>query len=466
MTSQLLGSRIGSTSCIVGFTLLLALPVGCADDDEIVNNPGGGSAGTSAGRGSGGSSGSEAGAGGARAGANGKGGSPAEGGSSGNGVTGGDGVGGSSTGGTGGSSTGGTGGSSAGGTGGSSAGGTGGVMSSGGKSTGGAVGIAGSDSAGAAGEHAGASGEQAGAGGAVDVPPPPLKKLAMTGGWISEQYPDGEGAPKAFDGDHQTKWLTFNTTSWIQRAFDAQTAVVDSYVLVSANDADDRDPRTWALLANNSGPDANDADDSEWQVLDSRTNQGPFPERNAPYTYTIANPGGYKFYRLRIDANNGSSDIIQLSEIELYAGATKVTGSGHVTEQYAKSNEGPQSAFDGDHGTKWLTGNATSWIQYEFPAVTHAVEVYNIVSGNDADDRDPRDWVLLGNNTGPDANDSSDSEWTELDKRTGQGPFPERNQTYTFTAAHPGAFRFYRLKVSANNGASILQLSEIELLAR
>ena len=457
MTSQLLGSRIGSTSCIVGFTLLLALPVGCADDDEIVNNPSGGSAGNSAGRGGGGSSGSEAGAGGARAGANGKGGSPANGGSSGNGVTGGDGVGGSSTGGTGGSSTSGTGGSSTSGTGGSSTSGTGGGTSSGGKSNGGAAG---------SNDSAGAAGDQAGAGGAVDVPPPPLKKLALTGGWISEQYPDGEGAPKAFDGDHQTKWLTFNTTSWIQRAFDAQTAVVDSYVLVSANDADDRDPRTWSLLANNSGPDANDADDSEWQVLDSRANQGPFPERNAPYTYAITNPGGYKYYRLRIDANNGSSDIIQLSEIELYAGATKVTGSGHVTEQYAKSNEGPQSAFDGDHGTKWLTGNATSWIQYEFPAVTHAVEEYNIVSGNDADDRDPRDWVLLGNNTGPDANDSSDSEWTELDKRTGQGPFPERNQTYAFTAAHPGAFRFYRLKVSANNGSSMLQLSEIELLAR
>jgi hypothetical protein len=480
--NQFRGSGLAVPSWVYGCALLmLTLPTACGDDDDVTGNTGGkAGAGGSSAKGGAGSGGTATGTGGARGGTGGttgKGGAETSGGAE----TGGTETGGTSTGGTstGGAETGGnhTGGTSTGGnhTGGTSTGGA----STGGNDTGGDAGHAGANpeggtSSGGGGNDTGGSAEMggsggaggdvnsdAGAGGGVELP---LANI-VGGGWITEEYADGEGAPKAFDGDPNTKWLTFNATSWIQYQFNATTTSVDSYVITSANDSPDRDPRSWVLLGNNTGPDANDADDSEWQVLDTRTEQDSFAERNTAYTFTAAHPGAYKYYRLRIDENNGDS-IIQLAEIELYSGATKVTGPGHVTQQFAK-NEGPEFAFDHDYATKWLTFNTTSWIQYEFPAVTHAVQGYTLVSGNDSDDRDPRDWVLLGNNAGPDDDDNSDSEWTVLDSRSAQPPFAERNQAHTFTVANPGAFKFYRFQVTANNGSSdILQLSEIELLAR
>jgi hypothetical protein len=83
----------------------------------------------------------------------------------------------------------------------------------------------------------------------------------------------------------------------------------------------DEDPDTkfysWTLLANDTGPDADESSDSEWTVLDTQTDQGPLPERKQRYTYPIENPGTYEFYRLKIAATNGTA--LQLSEFELLA---------------------------------------------------------------------------------------------------------------------------------------------------
>ncbi len=165
-------------------------------------------------------------------------------------------------------------------------------------------------------------------------------------------------------------------------------------------------------------------------------------------------------------ANNGANEGTQLTELELYAtpGVNTINGI-HATEQFVR-NESVPLAFDHDPATKWVTSSTVEWLQYEFRAVTAPVEGYTIVSANDVPERDPRSWVLLANNTGQDANEASDSEWTVLDSQTNQGPFPERNHPYSYAIANPGAFKFYRLKISTNNGAPSLQLSEIELLAR
>jgi hypothetical protein len=115
--------------------------------------------------------------------------------------------------------------------------------------------------------------------------------------------------------------------------------------------------------------------------------------------------------------------------------------------------EGAAKAFDGNTGTKWLC-NAVSWLQYDFGAgVTQTVKRYDITSANDVPARDPKDWQLQGSNDG--------STWTTVDTRTGQPSWPNRYQTISFTVATPGAYRYYRLNVTANNGDSGTQLSEL-----
>ena len=130
----------------------------------------------------------------------------------------------------------------------------------------------------------------------------------------------GEAAAKAFGGQTSTKWLGNMTGSgaWLQYQFAGSEAyAVTQYKITSANDAPGRDPKNWSLLASNDGV--------NWTTLDTRTNQS-FSGRFVTNTYTIANTTAYRYYRLSITANNGSTEtnlggtgLVQLSELQLLA---------------------------------------------------------------------------------------------------------------------------------------------------
>jgi predicted alpha-1,2-mannosidase len=115
--------------------------------------------------------------------------------------------------------------------------------------------------------------------------------------------------------------------------------------------------------------------------------------------------------------------------------------------------EGKEQVFDGDRGTKWLTFATTGWVQAQLKQ-PQTVTTYALTSGNDEPGRDPKGWELLGSNDG--------TTWDVLDARTGQ-TFAQRGQTREFPVADPKAYRSYRLNVSANGGAPIVQLGELEL---
>ena len=115
--------------------------------------------------------------------------------------------------------------------------------------------------------------------------------------------------------------------------------------------------------------------------------------------------------------------------------------------------EGKAQVFDGDKGTKWLTFATTGWVQAKL-ATPLTVQKYALTSANDVPERDPKDWQLLGSNDG--------STWTAVDTQTGQ-TFAQRGQTREFTVADPKPYSYYRLNVTANGGAPIVQLAELEM---
>lgn len=126
--------------------------------------------------------------------------------------------------------------------------------------------------------------------------------------------------------------------------------------------------------------------------------------------------------------------------------------------------EGPACAFDGNSQTKWLTFHKASWLQIGFPTgEQHTAATYAITSANDAEARDPKSWVLQGSNDG--------KTFVDLDKQENQS-FTARFQTKTYTIAKPGAYQYYRLDITENNGdigtdgntAPRIQLSEWDLL--
>ncbi|XP_060218163.1 peptide-N(4)-(N-acetyl-beta-glucosaminyl)asparagine amidase isoform X2 [Lycium barbarum] len=121
-------------------------------------------------------------------------------------------------------------------------------------------------------------------------------------------------------------------------------------------------------------------------------------------------------------------------------------------------------AFDGTRMSKWEepNGAAGCWIIYQV-AGNRMVELvaYELMSANDAPERDPKDWVLEGSENGG-------SSWHLLDKRTSQ-MFEKRFQRKTFTVSSPGhlanAFRFRFLAVRDKNANSRFQIGSIDFYA-
>ena len=136
------------------------------------------------------------------------------------------------------------------------------------------------------------------------------------------------------------------------------------------------------------------------------------------------------------------------------------TNGTATTSSQNLPNEGAAKAFDGNTGTKWYnTGTPPpGWLQYNFGAgVQRTMVQYAITSANDVQQRDPKDWQLLGSNDG--------STWTALDTRTNQ-TFASRNLTQSYNTTNTSAYQYYRLNILTNFGGSGygLQLSELALL--
>ncbi|MDF2539050.1 MAG: glycoside hydrolase family 2, candidate beta-glycosidase [Herbinix sp.] len=120
------------------------------------------------------------------------------------------------------------------------------------------------------------------------------------------------------------------------------------------------------------------------------------------------------------------------------------------------ANEDSSFAFDGQAGTKWLTFQDTAWLQVEYP-VGEAVKAtaYEITSANDADMRDPLDWIVQGSEDG--------KTYEDLDSQTGQ-KFEERFMTKQYTLNNQKTYRYYRLLIINNNGDICTQLAEWNLM--
>jgi len=115
--------------------------------------------------------------------------------------------------------------------------------------------------------------------------------------------------------------------------------------------------------------------------------------------------------------------------------------------------EGKQQLVDGDKGTKWLAFAMTGWVQVKLSSAL-TVTQYAMTSANDEPMRDPKDWTLQGSMDGV--------TWTPVDTQTGQ-TFADRGVTKLYPVANPQPYLYYKLDITANNGAPIVQLAELEL---
>ncbi|MWC30716.1 basic secretory protein-like protein [Paenibacillus sp. MMS18-CY102] len=121
----------------------------------------------------------------------------------------------------------------------------------------------------------------------------------------SAENAPNEGVAKLYDGTSTTKWLAAQASGYVRFDF-AQTIALDGYAITSANDASERDPKSWTLQASNDGV--------SWTAIDSRSNEN-FYNRHQRKDYAIAgNQTAYRYYQFNF--TNHSGNMLQIGEIE------------------------------------------------------------------------------------------------------------------------------------------------------
>jgi hypothetical protein len=277
--------------------------------------------------------------------------------------------------------------------------------------------------------------------------------------------PQTEQAPNTFDNNTGTKFLCFmaNNTAFpnIEYRFaDAAGYAVNAYTVTSASDAQGRDPMSWRLEGSND-------EGVTWSLVDIRTNQ-TFANRLQTNSYVITNCSAYIRYRFVVTGLfDPNSTTFQVAEVMLFGpqahGPSEPTndaigGAVTIPQTCGGTNplETPDHAFDDRLQTKWFCGGQTTPSVDIALVAPHAVTSYSVTSGNDAADRDPKDWILQG------SNDLDAGVWTDLDTQTGQ-TFANRYQLKTYTFTNATAYSNYRFKVTANNGSIDFQVAEIKL---
>jgi hypothetical protein len=138
-----------------------------------------------------------------------------------------------------------------------------------------------------------------------------------------------ESAAQAYDNlsssSNSTKWCVLaapSTGTPISTVYDfagGSSYVVTSYTITSGNDAPERDPRAWTFQGCTGT--CTVGSDVGWVTLDTRTNEFSNAARFQTNTYAVANSTPYQKYRLRITAGNGSPDLFQLGEIQMFGAA-------------------------------------------------------------------------------------------------------------------------------------------------
>jgi len=282
-----------------------------------------------------------------------------------------------------------------------------------------------------------------------------------------------------------------------QSALPEPARIAKQYALTSAQSNEYYDPSDWELLASNDG--------EAWDLLDLQTNQH-FTARSQRRVYNIHNRTAYKFYRLCLE----HVSAVQLAEWELFGpavGAREADLHTIVTAPSAPPLVGcPENAFDGDAFTRCILfdhGQSNCWIQVQYtrqseilvtnlnqyvllsrrraarePFLEQAPQILSVVkaqrsqhpralssyaltSANDAPERDPRDWRLLGSQDGGES-------WLTLDERQNE-TFATRYQRRVFALTKPAPCSIYRLEIKSvrvpgTNGANSVQLAGIEPL--
>ncbi|PIQ19922.1 MAG: hypothetical protein COW65_17980 [Cytophagales bacterium CG18_big_fil_WC_8_21_14_2_50_42_9] len=189
---------------------------------------------------------------------------------------------------------------------------------------------------------------------------------------------------------------------------------------------------------------------------------GSVPANSTSFTHTGLTMSTKYYYRVASRNQFGVSEYTETAEVTTLDFPEELedltNNGGTLTVQKdntSNPNETKDKFIDNSATSKYLVDLQNLWITYN-STDKGILTKYTLTSGNDAPDRDPKDWKIEGSNNGID--------WTQLDERKNE-KFSGRGQTKTYVIANTLPFNVFKITIT-NNGGSLFQAAEWELWAR
>jgi len=299
-------------------------------------------------------------------------------------------------------------------------------------------------------------------------PDRPLEDATRPGDLIlptSFNSPATDAVANVIDNNLQTRYRNFDSAN---AGFMIIPSAGDSAIvglrLTSANDVPQRDPASFELWGSQ--------DETSLELI-STGSIPPFTERLQTQEIRFANTRVYRILRLIFPqvANPDTADSMQIAEVEfLRPGAVPVTELEDVTQPddaidptsfNSPTNEEVDKAIDNDPRTKYLNFDKLDAGFTVTPAQgPSVVRGLRLTSANDAPERDPTSFRLLGSTNG--------RTFTEI----ASGPIPDFTGRFTpvdLAFENAQAYTHYQLlfpTVRNANSAVAVQIAEVEFLGQ
>ena len=212
---------------------------------------------------------------------------------------------------------------------------------------------------------------------------------------------------------------------------------------------------------------------AEWSIADD-TRSGPAkitsitsltpvfpmpPGRLTPVTLKVTTAKGSS---ATIVKNSSPAGLVKSFMKDMVKSTPSRDNDGNANERAVKLFDNVDSKFlinFNDVGRDWN-------IVMEF-SKAHRMKFYCIGNGNDSPERDPKTWTMEGSN--------DLTNWTLVDSRNEQKHFTQQLldrgfqnndpdtdwKKFYFTAANPGSYKYYRMRVTSTHGDGLIQFGEI-----
>lgn len=285
----------------------------------------------------------------------------------------------------------------------------------------------------------------------------------------SGNHPAGEPPQNAIDPSFYTKYLNFDKTDTGFTVTGANSAVpVTRMILVTANDAPDRDPASYVLEGSNDGAD--------WTGISSGPLALPTGRNTSLVNPAVAhqsiifdNSTAYSFYRvtfptIRNAAAANSMQIAGVSLLGLFDPGQNVLGLQSYTASGFGGSfpgaESPANAIDNDFDTKYLNfGKVGAGLTVTTDGLPSVITGVTLSKANDAPARDVTAFTLQGSMDGDTFVDIVNNLFIPDND---MGLFESNTVSFENTTAYRD-YRFIVTGMRSPGNADSFQFSEIQL---